>query len=133
MTTETTGGEYWRCSACGMSIPYGASHSCGPRWSGYYEPWYSGWHNTWLGDTNPAILERIAKALEEIAHPAEKAEEQSNDWAGEAARLVMVELTDFHALNIEAVGPQYSNRQDAIVRALKKVILSTYKRAHDGR
>lgn len=123
----TTDFKYWQCPNCKALTPMDVPHVC-------KQPQTWSWDGTALRPVGVGpVLERIAKALEEIAHPEEKAEEQSNDWAGEAARLVMVELTDFHALNIGAIGPQYSNRQDAIVRALKKVILSTYKRAHDGR
>lgn len=61
MTVPTNTGNYysnmWQCPSCRTWIPTGQSHACSP--TQYYTPsWY------WV---DPAVLERIAKALEIIA------------------------------------------------------------------
>lgn len=59
-----TGGNYnwtwWKCDKCGAFIPYGQSHACG---IGNSYPAYQ----YYFCIPNGGILERIAKALEEIS------------------------------------------------------------------
>ena len=61
MANGTAGDSMWQCSGCKQWIPYNQSHVCGsyqfPQQQYYtYQPYI-----------DPSVLERIAKALEEIA------------------------------------------------------------------
>jgi hypothetical protein len=61
MTLPNTSSVYgWQCPSCKTWVPAGQSHACG----GYYpqQQYY-----TYQPYIDPAVLERIAKALEAIA------------------------------------------------------------------
>jgi len=58
MTLPTSSGYGWQCPSCKQWIPMGQSHAC----SGYGSQYY-----TYQPYIDPAVLERIAKSLEEIA------------------------------------------------------------------
>lgn len=58
MTLPQTGYSGWQCPSCKQWIPMGQSHACTS-----YSPQYY----TYQPYIDPAVLERIAKALETIA------------------------------------------------------------------
>ena len=55
---NTSSGYGWQCPSCKTWIPMGQSHACGGYGSQYY---------TYQPYIDPAVLERITKALESIA------------------------------------------------------------------
>ena len=61
MATGTAGEPMWQCSGCKQWFPYNQSHACGS----YQFP--QAQYYTYQPYIDPAVLERIAKALETIA------------------------------------------------------------------
>lgn len=57
---NTSSGYGWQCPSCKTWVPAGQSHAC----ASYQYPQTYGYYSQWI---DPAMLERIAKSLEEIA------------------------------------------------------------------